>query len=314
MEIMRLTGWQRLGIALSVIWALGAGIRTHNTDVAAADNFDKFAYKVCSDGKLVAHDSDLSSCSQEREENLVTWMKNSNANVAIAALAPIPFGWLAGFILLYVGRAQVVGFRAVVPWATLTSPKKVFVVFCVLASFAAALDGLTVVMNLYVDTQVPLGLGVKAMVIRTGDNLVTVEGTWTRSGPTEGSSMGYPLQTSRIECNKEERRCTEARASVGGTVLMSDLVEYDVESWTASSIVLRLDAPCATSVFTIDLNTNAVSGAGHATNNDTALCKMYPDKEESWNYQLSDGFKIYWAQRQKSRPLPLRLIQTLFGN
>jgi hypothetical protein len=311
---MRLTGLQRLGIVLSVVWGLGAGIHTRNTDVERADNFAKFAYKVCSDSKSLAHDGDLSSCAQEREQNLESWMKGSDANVATAALAPIPFCWLAAFILLYVGRAQVVGFRAIVPWATLSWPKKAFAAFCGLASLGVILFGLTMVLNLYVNTQVPVALAPGVMVIKTGEDLVTAKGTWTRSGFTEGSSMGYPLQTSRIECNKRELRCTEARASVAGNVLIPDLVEYDVESWTAASILLRNEGLCATEVFTIDLNTKAVSGAGHPINKDSTFCKMYPVTEKNWSHQLSDGFKVYWEQRQRARPLPLRLIQTLFGN
>lgn len=313
-NVMRLTGLQRLGIVLSLLWALGAGIHTRNADVERADNFAKFAYKVCSDSKSLAHDSDLSSCAQEREKNLETWMKGSDANVAIAALTPIPFGWLAAFILLYVGRAQVFGFRAVVPWAALSRPKKAFVVFCALASLAVVLFGLTVVLNLYVDAQVPVGLSPFTTVVKTGDNWVTAEGTWTRSGSTEGSSMENPLQTSRIECNKEQRRCTEARASVSGNVLIPELVEYEVESWSAAAIVLRLDDLCTTEVFTIDLNTKSVSGAGHRIKKDDAYCKLYGGSEESWRYQLSNGFNVYWEQRKKARPLPLRLIQTLFGN
>ncbi len=141
------------------------------------------------------------------------------------------------------------------------------------------------------------------------------EGTWTQSGSTEGSSLANPLQTSRIECNKVENRCTEARASIADNVLtFPDLIEYDVESWTATAIVLRNNFPCTTELFTIDLNTKAVSGAGHSINNDGVFCKVYGSKEESWKYQLSNGFNVYWEQRKKARPLPLRLIQTFFGN
>jgi hypothetical protein len=49
-----------LGIVLSIIWAVGAGIYTRNADVECADDFAKFAYKVCSDSKSLDHDSDLS--------------------------------------------------------------------------------------------------------------------------------------------------------------------------------------------------------------------------------------------------------------
>ena len=146
---MRLTGSQRLGIVLSIVWALGAGIHTHNTDVDNADGFAKFAYKVCSDAKSLNHDSDLSSCNEERTKNLAIWMEGSNANVALAALAPIPLGWLAAFILLYVSRAQVAGFRAAIPWATLSWPKKGVVAFCALASLAVALFGITMVFSTF---------------------------------------------------------------------------------------------------------------------------------------------------------------------
>jgi hypothetical protein len=312
---MRLNRWQRVGIAASILWALGAAIYTHNADVQRANDFVQWAYKVCADGKAIRHDPDLSSCDKERDRNLKTWMEGDEGNAAITALAPLPFAWLAGFVLLYVGRAQIVGFRAVVPWARLGWQKRTFVVFSVLASAATVLFGLVVILNLYVDALVPVGLppGGPA-VIKTGENLVTVEGTWTRTGPTADSSLAYPLQTSRIECNKEERRCTEARASVAGSVLTADLTDYDVESWTDAAIILRNAYPCATEVFTIDLNTDAVTGAGHPTNQDSDYCRVYGGKEKSWTYQLTDGFKVYWEQRQKARPLALRLFQTLFGN
>jgi hypothetical protein len=60
---------------------------------------------------------------------------------------------------------------------------------------------------------------------------------------------------------------------------MSDLVEYDVESWNEASIVLRNDSLCVSEVFTIDLNTKAVSGAGHPIN-DSEYCKIYGGTEK----------------------------------
>ena len=147
-------------------------------------------------------------------------------DVAIAALVPDSVRLACRFwSLLYVCRAQVIGFRAVVPWATLGWPKKAFVAFCALASLAVILFGITVVMNLYVDTQVPVALSPFLDVIKTGGDWVDVGGTWTRSGSTEGSSIVHILcRPSKIACNRIERRCTEARAFVAGNVLMSELV------------------------------------------------------------------------------------------
>jgi hypothetical protein len=310
---MRLNGWQRLGIVLSIIWALSAAIYVRHADVERAETFGKINYEVCLDSKSLAHDNDLASCEQEREKEVAVWLKGSwLGSVAFMALVPIPLGWLAAFILIYFGRAQVIGFRAVVPWATLTLPKKAFVAFSVLSSLAVVLFGILVVLNLYVDTQVPVALAF--LKVMTGNDMVTAEGTWTRSGLTKGSAMGYPLQTSRIQCYRQERRCTEARAYVANNELFSELVEYNVESWSPTTIVLRNDALCATEVFTIDLNTKSVNGSGHLFNKDSKFCKRYAGKEEHWNYRLSDGFEVYWAERQKARPLPLRLIHTFFGN
>src|SRR5947209_2213524 len=123
---MRLNGWQRLGIVLSIIWVLGAAIYQRNADVERAEDHAQFAYKVCLEGKSLSHDNDLASCEQKREKDLVIWLEGSWGNVALISLAPIPLGWLAAFLLIYFGRAQVIGFRAVVPWATLTLPKKAF--------------------------------------------------------------------------------------------------------------------------------------------------------------------------------------------
>jgi hypothetical protein len=298
---------------LSLVWAVGAGMDTHNGDVERAEAFAKFSYKICTDGKDVNHDSDLSSCDAERAKNLKTWMEGSNGNVAFMALVPIPFFWLAAFILLYVVRAQITGFRAAVPWAALSPFRKLFVVFCALVSFAAVLFGTIMVLNLYIDTKVPVSPDPFLNVIKTGDNLVSVEGTWTRTDLTDDTIMN-PLQTSKIECNKAENRCTEALASVSGSVLMSDIVEYEVQSWTPDAIVIRKDFPCATELFTIDLNTNAVSGAGHRINDNSPLCKTDKDEKDSWTYQLSNGFNVYWGLRQKARPLMLRVVHSFFGN
>lgn len=126
---MRLNGWQKLGIALSILWAVTAAVHTRSEDVERAENFVKFSYTVCKDSKMAAKNSDLSSCEKEKAANMEIWMKDSGKNAAFAALAPIPFGWLAGFILLYLCRIQVAGFKAAVPWVEFSKSKKGVAVF-----------------------------------------------------------------------------------------------------------------------------------------------------------------------------------------
>lgn len=43
---MQLNGWQRWGILLSILWALGAGLHQRNADVEHAESFTGFAYNV----------------------------------------------------------------------------------------------------------------------------------------------------------------------------------------------------------------------------------------------------------------------------
>src|SRR5664279_6259939 len=107
--LSRLNGWQRLGIVISMLWAIGAGIHARNSDLDSARSFADLSYKVCTNEKLLKHDNDISSCERERQANIAKWLKdgNSNANIAFLALVPIPFGWLAGFILFYFVRAQI---------------------------------------------------------------------------------------------------------------------------------------------------------------------------------------------------------------
>lgn len=305
---------QRWGVLLSILWALAAGVHQRNEDVAAADGYANFARRVCAEGKAVERVEDLASCDQELAGNRASWLTHSWGNVAIAALVPIPVGWLLAFILLYTGRAQVAGFRAVVPWKTLPPVKKAFVAFSGAAAIAGLLFGAMVMMNLYADSAAPVSLGLKAMVTKGGEDYVQASGTWTRSGTTPGSTMGDPLQTSKIVCNRVERRCSESRASVGRHLLMADLIEYEVERWDSAVIVFKAESECAVERFTIDMASETVNGVGQATNADGPLCKFREGKEKRWTYRLSDGFPVYWDIRSKARPLPLRLLQTLFGN
>lgn len=317
MNLKQLNGWQQVGIVVSIVWAIGAAIYQRNADVERAQNFANYAYKVCTDTKSLSHDNELASCSQEREKNMAVWLKGSWGNVAIVSLAPIPFGWLAAYIFIGIWRGAVIGFRAVVPWATMTLSGKLFVVSGALFSFVVVAFGVITALNLYVDTLVPVTLGYRAIVVEgPGGVIVEATGTWTREGATEGSKVGFPLQTSRILCNQQQRRCTEARASVSfGNLLVADLVEYEIESWSDTTIVFKDENLCGSTVFTIDRKTESVNGVGHLTNMDTDYCKrFFATRENTWTFRLTDGFKVYWEQRQKARPLPLRLVHTLFGN
>ena len=315
---MGISRWKIIAIFISIAWAFGAGNYQRNYDHDKAEKFTKWAYRICTDTKALANDPNLTSCDQEREKDKAIWMQGSWGNVAFIALAPIPLALFAAFILFYVGKVGIVGFRAVVPWSSMPLLNKGIVVVSLLTCLSTFLAGVVVVMNLYVDTIVTVSLVGEVRVSDVGDDIVYVQGTWVREGSRgQGSKMASPLQKSNIRCQRSEKRCYEARALVGDGVLDTELWEYEIESWSSTTIMFRNDSLCAEEVFTIDRKTQSVNGVGLPINLEMDNCKRFQiseDRESKWSYHLADGFNVYWAERQKARPIFLRMIHTLFGN
>ena len=166
--------------------------------------------------------------------------------------------------------------------------------------------------NLYMDTQVPVTLGYRAMVTEVGSDIVLATGTWTREGATETSKLGSLLQTSRIICYRQRGLCLEARAEVSsGNLLTAELVEHEITSWNETTIVYRDDSPCAFEIYTIDRKTESVNGVGQSKNSALDSCKWV--EKADWRLRLADGFKVWWDYRNNVQPLPLRLWHAVLG-
>jgi hypothetical protein len=312
---MRLGRWQRIGVVLSFVWIICASVYSHRVDVNHAESFAKWAYHICTQSKAMENNNDLSSCIAERDKNLKVWMEGSTGNMVFTALVPIPLFWLSAFVLVYLYRIQVVGFRAVVQWKSLTRAKKAGVVLC--GGFVAicVLLGIGEILELYVDTKVPVSLSpVGPEVYSSLDgSSVNVQGTWTRGGMTPGSVIAYPLQTSYIECNKESRQCTESRAYVVDNLLATELVRYDIKSWTDTLITFGNESYCSSEQFRINLASKTVDGEGHSLHDEAAECNFSEFHERNWTFQLANGFDVYWNERKQARPTLLWLFQALLG-
>jgi hypothetical protein len=308
---MRLNAWQRVGIVVSIVWAVAAAICQRNADVERAQDFVKYAFKVCTDAQSLSRDKDPAGCSQESETHRAIWLAGSWSNVALVSLVPIAFGWLAVYTIVGIRRRIApIDFGALLPWATMPLRRKKFAVAGALVGFVVVLSGVLTVFNLYVDAKIPVVLGYGAFVTEVGNNVVSATGTWTLQNPAK---MDSPLQTSRINCYRERRRCTEAKAYVtSGKFLAVDLVEYEIELWTDSMLVFKNKDYCVSTVITIDRKIKTVSGVGRFTNMDTRVCEGATDK--GWTVYLTDGYKVYWEQRRKVGSIPLRLIRMLPGN
>jgi hypothetical protein len=100
MRGFRLNGWQRIGIVLSVIWAIWAvfhemdeSLRRYNE--AYGEAFGP-VYRECRDKQdREGRPADGRACLEEAEPvAMKTVHMESRWNVAIVALAPIPIAWL----------------------------------------------------------------------------------------------------------------------------------------------------------------------------------------------------------------------------
>jgi hypothetical protein len=310
---MRINKVQWAGIILSALWLLCIFIYAWNDTKSSSANYADFAYRVCSHSPEVLKNHNLFKCDVERDKSEALFERGIFRNSALAALLPLPFFLLAAFCLLYIWRILVAGVRAIIPWHATSNWKRGGIVICAAYVSFIFLFCSMVVLNWYTDTKVPVTIGGAALVDSSspGSDYVSADGTWRRDA--QGGELS--LERSKIICRRDLNQCWEAKAQVFGNSLLADLNSYDIQSWTKDAVVLKDEWPCATTIYTIDLNTKKMTGAGGRTNQASDLCKSYDDTgPENWSMTLSDGFPIYWEKRQKARPWALRLIQTAFGN
>jgi hypothetical protein len=293
------------------------GLSTHYDTVNRAKNLGDFSYHLCQDTKLY-NPNDLEDCDAERDEMIKLSTAGGIGNSLFVALTPLPLFWMFGFIILHFWRIQVVGFRNTVQWSTLNKRKKAWVGWCFIFSFFALLIALMSYLILIQEYRVPVSLGSRVMVTPVGNDYVAVKGTWTMEGLFNDTIMN-PLQSSEIVCRKETGWCHESKAYVSDRHLGVETEDYVIVSWTTSSVVMKNELPCATELYTIDLNTKSVSGAGHYTNQNDANCKATwgakrSNRREEWKLRMRDGFDVWQEEQKKARPYLMRLIQSLFGN
>lgn len=103
---MRLNGWQRIGVVLSVIWALGSAIHVRQEQVANGYRLYQLQQSTCLNGDI----SKSRECSekhplQEAMDASVQW-----SDVAFFAFGPVTAGWLALWIAVGVFRWIKLGF------------------------------------------------------------------------------------------------------------------------------------------------------------------------------------------------------------
>ena len=93
---------KRIGIILSVIWVLGAGLHTFDSEMDVSSRIITDIHVRC-DSNLAgksgaAWDDGFNRCNQEDDESLMLALLDARLDAAIVAFGGVPLGW--GFIYL----------------------------------------------------------------------------------------------------------------------------------------------------------------------------------------------------------------------
>ena len=94
----RLSGWQRVGIVASVLWALGAGLVVFRNENNYAHEARNITYMAC------IHDRSSDECVKEAWDAYQWHMQGIWRLEVFVALVPIPIAWLLAYMFIGVWR------------------------------------------------------------------------------------------------------------------------------------------------------------------------------------------------------------------
>jgi hypothetical protein len=104
---MRLNGWQRIGIALSVLWAIYGALSAYY----AIYNPISRDYSDCILPSSGEPSVDLKICDRTRDIRLANAQSYRWQTIGLVALVPILIAWLTVYALIALGRWIRAGFR-----------------------------------------------------------------------------------------------------------------------------------------------------------------------------------------------------------
>ena len=105
---MKLNGWKRIGIVVSVVWILGAGVHTYDSEIDRASEFIASTHIAC-DSYLMGKTGDawttgFNECNKQADDSLALALTNARLEGAFVALVPVPLGWGFTYLVLFLVR------------------------------------------------------------------------------------------------------------------------------------------------------------------------------------------------------------------
>lgn len=137
-----------------------------------------------------------------------------------------------------------------------------------------------------VKLRVPVNLPLFDLTLE--EELVTARGTWV----IEGDKQAFPMQTTKLWCEKESHSCFSARAEIGfGDQLYVEMDHYPITEWSNSQIIFIDNTPsCVSYIFTIDLHTKSVTAIRYKQEKPIyANCEGVKDE---LRMSLKDGYSV----------------------
>jgi hypothetical protein len=117
--VRKLSGWKRIGIVASVLWAIGGflwgvvSVPTPNAKLNTCQQLSLERNRDPENHHLIitkGFDIDSARCREQWKRDLTTHASETRTFGTIYALVPIPFGWLIVWGLVRTGRWVRAGF------------------------------------------------------------------------------------------------------------------------------------------------------------------------------------------------------------
>lgn len=114
---MKLNGWKRVGIIASVVWILGAGAYTYNSQIDEASEVISSDHVAC-DSYLAGKTGDarttgFDECNKHANDSLAVVITDARLGAALVAFVPVPLGWSLTYLVLFLVRWVKRGFMRV---------------------------------------------------------------------------------------------------------------------------------------------------------------------------------------------------------
>jgi hypothetical protein len=112
--MVKVNGWQRIGIIASVVWILGAWVHTYDSEINSASELIVSTHVAC-DSNLAGITGDawkkgFDECNKQDNESRTQAMAGARLDAEIVAFVPVPLGWGFAYLVLFLVRWVKRGF------------------------------------------------------------------------------------------------------------------------------------------------------------------------------------------------------------